>query len=325
MIGACRAGGQGMDLTAWIAAKWAIVFELWQSFWALAAAWPIPTLVIALLFAAIAGTFFIRRRAPLRSRSPNRQIDQLARIQRLRNSRVIAIIHRESHPGGIAFGGPERSYIDLNDFEGVVAAISATSDTRPLDIILHTEGGDALAALQIARAVKAHPARKTVFVPYFAMSGGTLIALAADEIVMSEHAVLGPVDPQLGEYPAASILKVARQKPIAEVDDRTLILADQAEKAIAQMQHEVVELLGDKYPAEEAKELAKLLTSGTWTHDYPITYERARDLGLRVRNDIPKEMLHLMHLYPQPTRQQPSVEYVPLPYRARRKGSQDGV
>ena len=142
---------------------------------------------------------------------------------------------------------------------------------------------------------------------------------------MSEYAVLGPVDPQFGEYPAASILKVAQQKPIKEVDDRTLILADQAEKAIAQLQDEVGELLGDKYPAEEAKDLAKLLTGGTWTHDYPITYERARDLGLRVRSDMPKEMLHLMHLYPQPMRQQRSVEYVPLPYPARRNDAQDSV
>lgn len=43
--------------------------------------------------------------------------------------------------------------------------------------------------------------------------GGTLIALAADEIVMCEHAVLGPVDPQLGQYPAASILAAVQQNP----------------------------------------------------------------------------------------------------------------
>ena len=51
----------------------------------------------------------------------------------------------------------------------------------------------------------------TAFVPHYAMSGGTLIALAADEIVMYEDAVLGPVDPQLGQYPAASILTVVRR------------------------------------------------------------------------------------------------------------------
>ena len=88
------------------------------------------------------------------------------------------------------------------------------------------------------------------------MSGGTLIALAADEIVMSRHAVLGPVDPQLGQAPAASILKVLAQKPMAEIDDATLILADQAEKAIRQVQESVLELLAQHYPAEQATHLA---------------------------------------------------------------------
>src|ERR1700682_6170186 len=247
----------------------------------------------------------------------------IALIERERKSRVVLLVHRQETMSLLGF--PLFRYIDINDSEEVIRAIHMTDPDVPLDLVLHTPGGLVLAATQIARAVFQRQGKVTVFVPHYAMSGGTLIALAADEIVMSEHAVLGPVDPQLGEYPAASILKVARQKPIAEVDDRTLILADQAEKAIAQMQYEVGELLGDRYPAGEAKELAKLLTSGTWTHDYPITYERARDLGLRVRNDMPEAMLHLMHLYPQPTRQQSSVEYVPLPYRSRRQDSRDGV
>jgi len=153
------------------------------------------------------------------------------------------------------------------------------------------------------------------------MSGGTLLALAADEIVMSEYAVLGPVDPQLDEYPAASILKAARQKPVAEVDDKTLILADQAEKAIAQMRHEVGELLADRYPSEKAEEIAKLMTSGTWTHDYPITCERARALDLPVNSDMPENILRLMELYPQPMRRQPSVEYLPVPYRSNRRAA----
>jgi ClpP class serine protease len=247
----------------------------------------------------------------------------MARIERERKSRVVLLVHRQETMSFLGF--PVYRYIDVNDSEEVLRAIHLTDPEIPLDLVLHTPGGLVLAATQIARAVLKHKGKVTVFVPHHAMSGGTLIALAADEIVMCEHAVMGPVDPQLGEYPAASILKVARQKPIAEVDDKTLILADQAEKAIAQMQHEVGELLGDKYPAEPAKELAKLLTSGTWTHDYPITFERARDLGLRVRSDMPESMLHLMHLYPQPTRQQPSVEYVPVPYRSRRRDSRDGL
>ena len=142
---------------------------------------------------------------------------------------------------------------------------------------------------------------------------------------MCEHSVLGSVDPQIGQAPAASIIKAVHEKPIAEVDDQTLILADQAEKALVQMGHEVDELLANKYPAEKAGQLSKILTNGTWTHDYPITYERASELGLRVRNDMPENVLHLMQLYPQPTRHQPSVEYVPISYRSGRHGAGKGI
>jgi ClpP class serine protease len=155
------------------------------------------------------------------------------------------------------------------------------------------------------------------------MSGGTLIALAADEIVMSPHAVLGPVDPQVGEYPAASLLKVIAKKPIAEIDDQTLILADVGEKAIAQLRETVKELLARSQSAEQAEKLAGLLATGTWTHDYPITFAEAGRLGLKVRSDMPEEILQLMGLYPQPVRRQPTVEYLPVPRRAERGGSKD--
>jgi ClpP class serine protease len=243
----------------------------------------------------------------------------IALIERQRKSRVVLLVHRQETMSLLGF--PLLRYIDINDSEEVLRAIHMTDPKIPLDLVLHTPGGLVLAATQIARAVFKHEGKVTVFVPHYAMSGGTLIALAADEIVMCEHAVMGPVDPQLGEFPAASILRAAHQKPIAEVDDKTLILADQAEKAIAQMRHEVGELLVAKYPGEKSAEMAKLLTSGTWTHDYPITYERARELGLPVRTDMPENMLRLMELYPQPMRRQPSVEVRSRPVSLRRPRS----
>jgi len=242
-------------------------------------------------------------------------------IEQQRKSRVVLLVHRQETMSLLGF--PLFRYIDINDSEEVLRAIHMTDPQIPLDLVLHTPGGLVLAATQIARAIFKHKGKVTVFVPHYAMSGGTLLALAADEIVMCEHAVLGPVDPQLGEYPAASILKAAHQKPIAEVDDKTLILADQAEKAIAQMRHEVAELLAEKFPAEKVEEIAKLMTSGTWTHDYPITCERARELGLLVNSDMPENVLRLMELYPQPMHRQPSVEYVPLPYRSSRRGTSE--
>jgi ClpP class serine protease len=156
------------------------------------------------------------------------------------------------------------------------------------------------------------------------MSGGTLIALAASEIVMSEYAVLGPVDPQLGQYPAASILRAVAKKAAGDVDDQTLIYADQAEKAIVQLRESVHELLADKVSPGKADELSRLLSEGTWTHDHPITFERAKSFGLPVRADIPVDVLELMSLYPQPVRRQPSVEYLPEPRRVRNIDSQRG-
>jgi ClpP class serine protease len=232
----------------------------------------------------------------------------IARIEQKRGTRVILLAHREETMSLLGF--PVLRYIDINDSEQVLRAIHMTDPDVPIDLILHTPGGLVLASLQIARAIDRHKGKVTAFVPHYAMSGGTLIALAADEIVMCEHAVLGPVDPQLGEFPAGSLLRVLRDKPIQEVDDETLALADQAEKAIAQLREAVKSLLAPKLGQERAEELAGILTEGHWTHDYPIMFDVAQRLGLPIGSEMPEEVIQLMGLYPQPVRRQSSVEYL---------------
>jgi ClpP class serine protease len=233
-------------------------------------------------------------------------------LERSRNSRVILLVHRQETMRLLGF--PVVRYIDVNDSEEVLRAIQLTDPEVPLDLVLHTPGGLVLAALQIARAARDHRAKVTVFVPHYAMSGGTLISLAADEIVMSKHAVLGPVDPQLGQRPAASLLKVLEQKPIERIHDETVIQADIGRKAIEQIKHAAGELLTRQLPEAQAHSLAESLSTGNWTHDFPITAPLARQMGLHVSTDMPKEVLELMALYPQPVRQHGGgVEYVPLP------------
>ena len=237
----------------------------------------------------------------------------IAKIERQRKSRVILLVHRQETMSFLGF--PVFRYIDVNDSEEILRAIHLTDRSVPLDLVLHTPGGLVLASLQIARAIHKHQGKVSVFVPHYAMSGGTLIALAADEIVMNDSAVIGPVDPQLGQYPAASILRALERKPAFRVDDRTLILADQSEKAIAQVRESVRELLSAKMSSEKAEPLARLLSEGTWTHDHPITYDAAKAFGLPVSSAMPSEFLDLMSLYPQPVRHQPTVEYLPEPRR----------
>ena len=236
----------------------------------------------------------------------------LTRIEAQRGTRLIMLVHRQETMSLLGF--PLFRFLDVNDSEQVLRAIHLTDPDRPIDLVLHTPGGLVLPSLQIARAIKRHRGKVTVVVPHYAMSGGTLVALAADEILMSEDAALGPVDPQLGGRPAASLLHVLDTKPIARIEDNTLILADQARKAVAQLTQSVRELLAERFDTERADELARLLSEGTWTHDFPISTELAGRLGLPVVTPVPREFLELMQLYPQPTRRQPAVQYVPRPY-----------
>lgn len=246
-----------------------------------------------------------------------RRYSAIQQFERKRGSRAILLIHRQESIS--LLGIPLSRFISIEDSEQVLRAIRLTPPNVPIDLILHTPGGLVLATEQIARALVRHRAKVTVFVPHYAMSGGTMLALAADEIVMDENAVLGPVDPQLGSTAAASLLKVVEEKPISEIDDETLVMADLARKAIRQVQRFVRTLLEDSAPTEKIKpenidKIIEALTTGQVTHDYPITIEEATSLGLPVTAGLPKDIYTLMDMYPQPMSGRPSVQYVPMPY-----------
>ena len=243
-----------------------------------------------------------------------RRLRAIRRLEQQRNSRVITLIHRQE---SIALLGlPLARFIDIDDSEALLRAVRLTPDDLPIDLVVHTPGGLVLAAEQIAQALVRREGKVTVFVPHYAMSGGSLIAMAADEIVMDENAVLGPVDPQIGQFPAASLLKVVEHKPISEIDDQTLVFADIGRKALEQVHATVVEILtGNDMSKEKAEELANALATGRWTHDYPISFEEAKTLGLPVSDDFPAEVHDLMSFYPQAPSRRPSVQYIPVPYQ----------
>lgn len=234
----------------------------------------------------------------------------LDRFQQERKSRVIAMIHREETVS--LFGVPVSSYIDIEDSEAVLRAIRLTPNDQPIDLILHTPGGLVLAAEQIAHALVEHKGKVTVFIPHYAMSGGSLIALTADEIVMDPNAVLGQVDPQIGDTPAASIVKLLDAKQPSQIGDDMLILIDIAAKARLQVASFMVEVLSKHMPKEKAQTLAVALSEGRFTHDFPITVEDARQLGFNISTDMPRTIYDLMDLYPQSGEGRPSVFYVPF-------------
>jgi ClpP class serine protease len=264
--------------------------------------------VKAVFWLGLAAVLLVQLRAPSRLEAERAAL--LDRFQEQRHSRVIAMIHRQETVS--LFGVPVSSAISIEDSEAILRAIRLTPEDQPIDLVLHTPGGLLLAAEQIAKALVDHKGKVTVFVPHYAMSGGTLMALAADEIVMDPNAVLGPVDPQIGDMPAASILKAVELKKPGNVSDEMLVLADIAAKARLQTVSFVAEVLLKHLPKEKAVAIATVLTDGRFTHDFPILVEAARELGLPVSTNMPPIVYELMDLYPQSGSGRPSVLYVPL-------------
>jgi ClpP class serine protease len=235
----------------------------------------------------------------------------LAVISRKRKATVITLIHRQESLNLLGF--PVVRYIDIDDAESVLRAIADTPDNQPIEIILHTPGGMVIAARQIASALADHPAHVTAVVPHYAMSGGTMISLACDEIVIERHAALGPVDPQLGQYPAASLIEVSKLP--GQHDDQTLLMADVGRKAIYQTEDFTRRMLERHMTPAQARDVAHLLATGVFTHDHPLQARELIELGLPVKVGVPAEERELMQLYPQPRGRTPAVEYVPGPQR----------
>lgn len=170
------------------------------------------------------------------------------------------------------------------DFETAVETVAAMKSLKPGPIALavHTLGGQASAVAYLARAIRASPHEVTAFVPYVAMSGGTIVALAANSIVMDRGAVLGPVDPQFVWGPG-HILRELLQRPPEHLNEEYFIAGREAEKAIAET-NALLEELEVPYAARGR------LINGDTTHGNSITFVEAVNLGLPVQEGVPAEI-----------------------------------
>ncbi|MGI5826265.1 MAG: SDH family Clp fold serine proteinase [Patescibacteria group bacterium] len=242
-----------------------------------------------------------------------RRFDYIRMIEKKRGSRLITLIDRRQ---SVSFLGlPFREFIDIEDSEEILRAIRLTPPNMSIDLVIHTPGGIELAVEQIAYALLNHPAKVTVFVPHLALSGGTLLALAADQIVMDENAFLGRIDPQVFNFPAISISSVSDKKPPKDIDDTTYIMIDIAKKAIDQTNIFVRKvMLENDYQEPVVKKVIETLVSGKQTHDEPVTFRDAIDLGLRVTSIVPQDIYELLKLYPS-RRPGSTVHYIPVRYR----------
>lgn len=228
----------------------------------------------------------------LRERTLARRRQIVDALERARGSKVVTLIHRKE-PWGNSSDEDRDGHLTIEDTEFVLMQIRRAPADRPLDLIIHTPGGLALAAEMIASAVKLHPGKVTAIVPFYAMSGGTLIALAADEIVMEPYSVLGPVDPQIGGWPAAVLIGLTERKPVAAVSDPVLMLSEIAKLSLGSVQRFLLWLLEGKLPRELTIQAAEFLTGGYLAHDTPIMLGAVQELGLPVKAGVPVHVYDL--------------------------------
>ena len=222
----------------------------------------------------------------------------IAELEQERGTRVITMIHKRE----LWTGPGEMPEIGLEDAETVLQQIRSTLPGVPIDLILHTPGGIEIAAEMMAMAIKFHPAKVTVFVPFYAFSGGSLMSLAADEIRMERYSMLGPVDPQIATpdgnmWPAGSLESLVKQKPLIKISDKMIVLAEVARLEIENAVSFVMWLLDERMEKEQARNVAEFFAHGYMAHGTPITLDVLRAMGLNAVEEIPGKVYELFRTF----------------------------
>jgi hypothetical protein len=234
---------------------------------------------------------------------------------------------------------PEPFSVNDIDKNGFMATIHGMDRSKGLDLLLHTPGGDVAAAESLVSYLRAMFGTDIrAIVPQLAMSAGTMIACACQQIIMGLHSSLGPIDPQLGRMAAHGVMeefktaaeeirddpaKVAVWQPIIAKYSPTLI--GECQKAIKWSNDMVHEWLttgmfaGTTKPGPKARANEVLKELGdhalTLSHARHIDYERAKEIGLNVApleddNDLQDDVLTVHHLWMQTLADGPVVKLI---------------
>jgi Serine dehydrogenase proteinase len=202
-------------------------------------------------------------------------------------------------------GDAVREFIDQLD-----ALPAATKD---LDVLVHSTGGDALAAWKLMSILRERFSRLSVIVPFMAFSAATLFALGADEIVIHPHASLGPIDPQItipqpgggfrmfayedvGAFLRflSSEAKISEPKYISGVIDKLFSVVDPVHVGAAKRASELSSSVGERLlllhmkghrGKTGAKQIAENLNKSFFAHGDAVSRSRARELKLKVADD----------------------------------------
>jgi hypothetical protein len=213
----------------------------------------------------------------------------------------------------VAGGGAQ---ITRDDTIGLVELLHNVPRDSNIDFLLHTAGGDIDAAEKIVSMLRTAvgKGRLRVIVPDFAKSAGTLIALAADKVVMSDSSELGPIDPQFlkrdgdGNVRWHSVLNylnayqtlcdklretpadVPTQIMLSKLDPTTVVLFEAVSRRARTLAEEHLNRwMFQKKKANYTKIAADLMDTNRWpAHGQMIGWEDAKEMELEVEYLVPE-------------------------------------
>ncbi|MFF0312044.1 hypothetical protein ACFYSC_31795 [Streptosporangium sp. NPDC004379] len=219
----------------------------------------------------------------------------LAELESLRGGRAVALL---------------ADRLDATHAYILYECLRSRDRAERLDLVLLTSGGDVDATRRIALLLREHADRLAVLVPDHAESAGTLLCLAADELVLGPMAQLGPIDPHIsalgeqvsgpGRISAEDIRLLPRMagewfglderadrlQVFSAVSQRlfptTLSTFYRADRNIRRAARELIACQRPGLDAEERARIVEELVSGYDSHGHAITRAEAIRLGLKV-------------------------------------------
>jgi hypothetical protein len=202
----------------------------------------------------------------------------------------------------------------VREFTDQIDAIPAGD---AVDILIHSTGGDALAAWKLMSTLRERFDQVAVLVPFMAFSAATIFALGADEIVMHPHASLGPIDPQITiKLPDGSLRQfsfedvgaflrfvkdknevgITEQAYISSVVEKLFSVVDAVNVGGAKRASELSTDVGERLlqmhmtgakERQRARSIADGLNKSFFAHGDAVSRSRARSLKLKVAADNP--------------------------------------
>lgn len=197
----------------------------------------------------------------------------------------------------------------------LIDQVDNLKDGKSVDILIHSSGGDALAAWKLMSILRERFDTVNVLVPFMAFSAATILALGANEIVMHPHASLGPIDPQITatlpdgtkrqfayEDVGAFLRFLSEEVGITEqsyygplvdrifsaVDPLVIGAAKRASELSTSVGERLLKLhLNDSGDKDAARQIAEKLNKSFFAHGDAVSRTRARELNLRIAKDDP--------------------------------------